>query len=51
VDLIVTGGAAQAARDDRVETFASLDPPFLEEMMREGLPEDQDPPLPGEVVY
>ena len=27
--------------------FAALDPPFLEELMREGLGEDDDLPMPG----
>lgn len=47
IDLIITGGSAGGFRNQDVENYSALDPPFLEEMMREGLSEEDDLPLPG----
>lgn len=44
--LILNGGAGGLGRGTNQDTYDKLEPPFLEEMMREGLPEDQEL-LPG----
>jgi hypothetical protein len=48
IELIVSGDILDAPRDPEVAEFAKLDPPFIEEMMREGLGEDEDLPPVGE---
>lgn len=45
--LVMTLGSANAPRNPDCDSFAALDPPFLEEMMREGLTDEEDLPLPG----
>lgn len=44
--LILNGGAGGLGRSTNQDTYDKLEPPFLEEMMRDGLPEDQEL-LPG----
>jgi len=48
IDLIITGGSAGGFRNPNVTSFADLDPPFLDDLMREGLGEDDDMPEAGE---
>jgi hypothetical protein len=51
IDLIVSGDVDVAILNPEVAEFAKLDPPFIEEMMREGLGEDEDlPPVGGSRV-